>query len=172
MICARLRLPLQPFSDLSRPSDQPINVHPVPLWLAWKLELFGWPFQLKGPLPVLLSLFMHSYSFHLQQFSATHMHTHKCSTLHLKHPIFHLPFLLLKGNMMRLIDHYVVNHSKFVVAFSCISLCPHYGLCVLQLLFSSCSYSLVIQMPPLYFFVFFILLFTVAYICLSFFHIS
>jgi len=43
------------------------------------------------------------------------------STLHLKQPISYLPFMLLKGNMMRLIDHHVVNHSKFVVAFFCIS---------------------------------------------------
>lgn len=53
---------------------------------------------------------------------------------------------------MRLIDHHVVNHSKFVVVFSYISLCPPGGLQpeeVLQLLFSSCSGSHFLQTPPL-----------------------
>lgn len=93
------------------------------------------------PLHTLICLL---HCLHLQYCTTTHMHAHFGTQS--QRPIFYLPFLLLKGNMMRLIDHRVVNHSKFVAAFSYISLCPHCGLYpeyVLQLLFtSSCCFHL------------------------------
>ena len=128
MICAGTPWPLQPFSDLSLPSDQPISVYRVPLWLAGKLELFGRPFQPKGPTSCCLFLRPDCFSTAFICSSVkphTHKNTHTWNpTLNLKQPVSRLPFLLLKGNMMRLIDHHVVNHSKFVVVFSYISLCP------------------------------------------------
>lgn len=93
------------------------------------------------PLHTLICLL---HCLHLQYCTTTHMHAHFGTQS--QRPIFYLPFQLLKGNMMRLIDHRVVNHSKFVAAFSYISLCPHCGLCpeyVLQLLFTSfCCFHL------------------------------
>lgn len=49
---------------------------------------------------------------------STHTHT---DTLTLHQSISHVTFVLLKGNMMRPIDHHVVNHSRFAAAVSCIS---------------------------------------------------
>lgn len=108
---------------------------------------------MKGPLPASSSytrtLFMpHSFAALLDR-----PHTHKSIS---SISSSHLPFLLLKGNMMRLIDHHVVNHSKFVVAFSYISLCPHCVLQsehILQLLSSSCSCFYFIQTPSLFCFI-------------------